>query len=121
MIKPDLTIDLEQASYPVYIKGDILDSFHEISSDLFLPSNIFVIADSAVWNLYSFKLESFLANKNYSVFEVKGGKSCKNFSTVLSIFQEMDELNFPRNTLIIAFGGGVIGDLAAFVASCWYR
>jgi 3-dehydroquinate synthase len=39
----------------------------------------------------------------------------------MSIFSELDKRNISRDSTIIAAGGGVVGDLAGFVASCWYR
>ena len=39
----------------------------------------------------------------------------------MSIFAELDAKNVARDSTIVAIGGGVVGDLAGFVASCWYR
>ena len=48
-------------------------------------------------------------------------KQNKTFQTVLEIFSMLERASFSRDGVIVAIGGGVIGDIAGFVANCWYR
>jgi 3-dehydroquinate synthase len=49
------------------------------------------------------------------------GKENKNFNSALKIFGILEQNNFSRDSIIIALGGGVVGDLAGFIASTWLR
>jgi 3-dehydroquinate synthase len=52
---------------------------------------------------------------------ITGGKDSKTISSVLKIFNVLEDENFSRDSLMIGIGGGVIGDMAGFAAGCWYR
>ncbi len=52
---------------------------------------------------------------------MKGGKTSKTFNEVLKIYGVLETNDYARDSTLIALGGGVIGDLAGFVASTWYR
>ena len=52
---------------------------------------------------------------------MNAGKGNKNFNELLKIYAILEENNLARDSTILAVGGGVIGDLAGFIASTWYR
>jgi len=58
---------------------------------------------------------------SYTVIETKSGETNKNLSTCESIWQQLIEHNADRKTLFVNLGGGVIGDMGGFAASCYKR
>ena len=85
-------------------------------------SKIFIISDVNVANLH---LETVRAqiNSSYQVENliIKSGESSKSFSALEALCEGILSRGVDRKSLIIAFGGGVIGDLAGFVASIILR
>jgi 3-dehydroquinate synthase len=56
-----------------------------------------------------------------NVFSIKNGEKSKSFSTYQKILNKLFELKFNRSDIIIAFGGGVVGDIAGFSAATYMR
>lgn len=82
-----------------------------------------IISDENVSALYSKKLAESLKRKKITplLFSFKEGESSKNFLTVTKIYNFMVKNYVTRNDVVIALGGGVVGDIAGFVASTYMR
>ena len=96
---------------------DELEEFLNINN----IDRLYIITDNIVYNLYINGLISSIGNKKYYIFIIENGEESKNMDTVFSIYDDLLEKNIDRNTLIIGFGGGVVGDIAGFVASTYKR
>ena len=110
-------------SYDIAV-GENLDS--ELMSYLkktFLGTRILVITDSKVKRLFGDKLLKYLKKSglNVNLIDFKSGEKSKTRKTKERIENRMFDLGFGRDTLIIALGGGVVGDIAGFVASTFNR
>ena len=81
---------------------------------------LFIITDSTVDKLYADLLNSTFG-KNTPKFVFKAGEKSKNTRTLLAILQKMLECGMRRNCLVIAFGGGVGGDIAGLAAALYMR
>ncbi len=79
-----------------------------------------IITDSNVYELYSQTMHNFLDNKN-NVFYFQAGEESKNYKTLCNIYDFFISRNADRYTYVIAFGGGVVGDISAFAASTYMR
>lgn len=86
-------------------------------------SKIFIITDTNVWNALGKKIQNAFdsANIPFHLFEVKPGEKTKNLQTVEYLYDGLIKAQAERNDTLIAFGGGVIGDLAGFVAATFMR
>lgn len=80
-----------------------------------------VITDDKVNALYKTALGEFLTDKKVFKFVVRAGEDSKNAENYLEILNYLAENGFLRSDGIIALGGGVVGDLAAFAASTYMR
>jgi 3-dehydroquinate synthase len=82
-----------------------------------------IITDSTVKGLYAATLERSLANTgfNVTVLEVPAGEEQKTLESAGRLYQELSVAFAERTTPILALGGGVIGDLAGFVAATYKR
>ncbi len=91
-------------------------------SNILLSSGgqIAVIADQTVAHLHSGALAEQLPT-NTPILTFPSGEASKSLATAATIFDQLARLRFERGGVIVAFGGGVAGDLAGFVAGAWLR
>jgi 3-dehydroquinate synthase len=110
----------EAGSYRISIGNHILDSLWDRIEADFSQSNKFVVTDE---NLVSAgHLEALLGQRNVPSFAITpAGETSKNIDTVVSIIEAMEKAYLGRDSLIIALGGGTVGDIAGFAASIFKR
>lgn len=82
-----------------------------------------IVTDDKVDGLHYLTLSKALGNLNISFqkFVLKNGEQSKNFNEYKNIINALAQSDLKKNDLIIAFGGGVIGDISGFAASTWLR
>ena len=110
--------------YQIVIGSGILERFHKvISSDFKEINKIVLVSNDRIYALYKEKLQKMLkaCNVAFEIIIIKDGEKYKNLKSAQLIYGKLLNQNFHRNDLIVAFGGGVIGDLAGFVASTFHR
>ncbi len=106
--------------YHLFFKRNLSDCYNEISADL-QDRLIFVITNTTVYHLYATELEQLLEGVDFHWVVIEDGEEYKNWKTFQDIVEQIDELGVTRRSLIIGFGGGVVGDIAGFVASTILR
>ncbi|MCH9643808.1 MAG: 3-dehydroquinate synthase [Gammaproteobacteria bacterium] len=117
-----MTIKHGVGEYPIALGRNLLDDV-----TLFKPhlsgNNIVIISDTKVAPCHLKKLQKLLLDNKLSVFniELNAQESGKTIETFMSIIDKLIHLKQSRDTTLIAFGGGVIGDLVGFVAACYLR
>lgn len=84
-------------------------------------NNLYIITDENINRLYNNYLKENLKEYNFNIYVLPPGEESKSIDMVLSIYDNMLKNSINRNTLIISLGGGVIGDIAGFVASTFKR
>ncbi len=73
-------------------------------------------------NIYKLGLVDQLNIENIiDVIVIEAGEKSKSFTTTMEIIERLQQLNVDRSDTIIAFGGGVVGDISGFVASIYMR
>lgn len=118
----ELTVNLKEHSYPIYIeKGAFLNIVSYINS-LNKTGKIMIISDDKVYSFYGELIKNQLKSR-YEVYEIvlPHGEKSKHFKVLETIYQQCLEAKLTRSDLIIALGGGVIGDLAGFIAATYVR
>lgn len=116
-----LKMNLGPSSYDIVIKKDIYSNINEEVKAVYNKKKIYIITDSNVGPLYLDMIVKNLPDfKVYSVC-VKAGEESKSFNTYQEVLTKLLDLEIKRGELLIALGGGVIGDLTGFVASSIYR
>ena len=110
-------------SYDVLIGSGLLDCIGSYVSQIKKVEKICIVSDSNVWPLYGNKVEAGLSNCGMKAvsFVFSAGENSKNASTYLSLLNFLAESQLTRTDLIIALGGGVVGDLAGFAAATYLR
>ena len=121
MLELDIKISVSpEASYPIKIGTDILESlWPEIDTD-FSRLNKFIVTDE---NLVSAgHWGKLLGQRNVPTYIISpAGEISKNINTVISIIEAMEKAYLGRDTLVVALGGGTVGDIAGFAAAIFKR
>ncbi len=102
--------------YSIYIEEHLLDKIEEYID---FPSNTLIVTDTNIPEVYVEKITK-KAKKSF-VYKIKPGENSKTITSYLEISKVLIENKFNRSDLIIALGGGVVGDLTGFVAATYKR
>lgn len=116
-----LVVNLGENSYPIYIENGILAQAGEYIPQVFSGKKIMIISDDNVFPLYGEKLVNVLDQYECHTLVLPHGESTKNFQTLPIIYDALLKAKISRSDLIIALGGGVMGDLVGFAASSYMR
>ncbi|MHC4123890.1 MAG: 3-dehydroquinate synthase [Planctomycetota bacterium] len=107
-------------SYKINIGSDILGSVLETVEAKFDNRNYFIITDENLVKAGHF--EKLLDNRDIPSFVIEPpGENSKNINTVTSIIETMEKASLGRDSLLIALGGGTVGDIAGFAAAIFKR
>ena len=109
--------------YDVIIGEDVLRVIPDKIKELSKANNIAIITDDNVDKLYSKNLLEMLKNAGFNAikFVFSHGENHKSMATVCDILEFLAENNVTRSDLIIALGGGIVGDVSGYVASSYLR
>ena len=123
MIQNEITVNLGDRSYPIYMGRKMLSSFGPILQRRDVSKTIVVITDTHIAPLYLGPVEKHLHHFGFNIVPIiiPPGEREKNLSRAGSIFTKMLKTGIAREDAVIALGGGVIGDLAGFVAATYKR
>lgn len=110
-------------SYDVLIGSGLLDTLGSHAGAVSKAKRAAIISDSNVWPLYGNRAKMSLENAGIEAVEFvfPAGEESKNGQIYLEILNFLAENQLTRSDLIIALGGGVIGDMAGFVAATYLR
>ncbi len=89
--------------------------------ELHFDTKVAIVTNPTISALHLEYLRSKITAKEVHVITVPDGESYKNWESIEMILEGMFEARFNRNSLLIAFGGGVIGDMTGFAASIYQR
>lgn len=121
----ELTVHLGERAYPIWIGHGLLKKIATFLEQLHIHQNqkILLITDSNIGPLYADKLMDQLREGGYVAFSyiVPAGEGSKSLEQYEQIMTFAIENKLDRHSLILALGGGVVGDLAGFVASTFMR
>lgn len=110
-------------SYQVQIGYDILSTLGRQIASLGKAAKVCLISESTVWPLYGSAAEYSLQAEGFEIchFIFPAGEQSKNGQIFLEILNFLAENKLTRTDVIVALGGGVVGDLAGFCAASYLR
>ncbi len=119
----EIIVDLGERSYPIRIEPGCLNKIISMLERQNPVTQVAVISDETVSSLYGDRVMSALESENIpaSLYCVADGESSKSLNTANTLYTRLIEDRFHRDGLILALGGGVVGDLAGFIASTYLR
>ncbi|MGB5920012.1 3-dehydroquinate synthase [Arcobacter sp.] len=118
-----INVKIDDTKYPILIGENLSLEIINILKKQTKNSKIMIVCDAFFQETIGKKLEEILTENEYEIFPyyMQAGKGNKNINEVLKIYGILEEYNLARDSILIAIGGGVIGDLAGFIASTWLR
>ncbi len=118
-----LLVDLKEKSYKILIGKGLLNKTGELLKEVYKEKRLFIISDEQIWALYGEELKNSLKNAGYEPEQIllPPGEGSKNIKCFEEICEKLAALGAGRSHMLIAFGGGVIGDISGFIAATYMR
>lgn len=118
-----LHIHLKENSYDLLIERNSLPIFGKLIAEVHKPCHVVIVTDENVSKYYLDGVSTSLQNEGFSVAELvlPAGEKTKNLSNLPLLYDSFLEAGLSRTDLIVALGGGVIGDITGFAASSYLR
>lgn len=119
----NIKVNLGNRSYNIQIGQDLLNQTGQLLKELGFGNRLVIITDSRIKELYTESLKQKLTKEHFQVdiFDLPEGEEQKSLDNAAKLFGELARVFAERSTPILALGGGVIGDLAGFVAATYMR
>ena len=116
-------VALAERSYDIEIDCGLLGSLSDSLNSLIEGRSVVIVTDSNVGPLYLSHVRQQLSASTMKVetLTVEAGEASKSVAVCDSLWQQLDDLGTDRHTVVVALGGGVVGDLAGFVAASYAR
>ena len=110
-------------SYDVLIGSGLLQNIGDRVATIRKACSICIVSDSNVWPLYGETVETSLKSAGFSPvsFVFPAGEASKSADVYLQLLNYLAENHITRTDLIVALGGGVVGDLSGFAAATYLR
>jgi len=109
-------VRLAHAEYDIIVGPDLLQNLEEHLKRAGLSGPFLVISQPRI-----FKAAGQFLKKRFPLALIPDGERAKSMTTVTRLLDRMAALNMTRQSTVIAFGGGVVGDVAGFVAAIYMR
>jgi 3-dehydroquinate synthase len=116
-------VELGNRAYDIHVGRGLLARAGELFTPVLKQKRVFIVTDSTVAKLYLAPLTASLSAAGIRADHVivPAGESSKDFAHLEKVLDAMLAAKCERNTMIVALGGGVVGDLAGFAASVLLR
>ncbi|MDH3748175.1 MAG: 3-dehydroquinate synthase [Gammaproteobacteria bacterium] len=115
-----LTVELGERSYPIVIGSGLLGGNFDLA-EYVVGEDCLIVSNETVAPLYLDALRADLDGKQVESIALPDGEAHKTLATAESVLDALVRGRANRDTTLIALGGGVVGDIAGFVAACYMR
>ncbi len=118
----NLRVNLGENSYDIKFTASFKD-LPEAMAEINSPNKLLIVTDTNVVELYADEVKSVLENAGYdvAVYAFPAGEENKGMESILGICNACIENKLDRKSMIVALGGGVVGDMAGFAAAIYMR
>ncbi len=118
-----IRVNLKERSYDIVIGAGILNQMASSLAKLGLGKDAVIITHPKLARLYGNALAKHLTKHGYTtkILSVPEGEKSKSAACALQLLEQVAAYDVQKKIVIIALGGGVVGDLAGFVASIYKR
>jgi len=109
--------------YPAYVGPGVLEKLPIWLDGPGLRGRLRIVADADAWACHGAPLANALdsAGRSWSLYQLSGGEAAKSLDGASAIYDWLLEVGTDRSDCVAALGGGVVGDLAGFVAATFLR
>lgn len=117
-----LRVNLGENSYDIKFAADF-GGLPESMAEIGAPKKLLIVTDTNVKDLYADEVRQVLADAGYdvNVYAFPAGEENKGMDSILGICNACVENKLDRKSMIVALGGGVVGDMAGFAAAIYMR
>jgi 3-dehydroquinate synthase len=118
-----INVKLSENPYPVYVGKGIFGKLPEFIQKNNINKNVFFIADKKMYSKHKSAIDKFylgISGKKYFSL-MDASEENKAFKSLQRFYNEMLQNGFGRDTVVIAVGGGITGDIAGFAAATFAR
>ena len=122
-MKQTLQVDLGSRSYDIIIAPELVQNSKPYLDPIIAGRRVAVVSDKMVSNKYLNLLSPTLDSitNSWDLFLIEGGENAKSFSSLENLLDRMLADGVDRQCVVIAFGGGVVGDVAGFATGLIMR
>ncbi|MBF0274161.1 MAG: 3-dehydroquinate synthase, partial [Nitrospinae bacterium] len=121
--KEIINVELKENSYEINLGSQNINELGEIISHVTEGRNVGVITNPAIGEIYFAKVKASLEKSGLccSRIDIPEGEEHKNFNSLKKIYSELLKNNFDRKSILVALGGGIVGDITGFAAASFMR
>ncbi|HYK57799.1 MAG TPA: 3-dehydroquinate synthase [Bryobacteraceae bacterium] len=119
VVQPPIRVETPQRAYDAIVERGCIARLPE-----YLPrrsGKIFVATTADVWELHGASVRRALASRGHEVLLFPGGEPRKRLAEVETLAEQMVQAGGDRSSVVVAFGGGIVGDVAGFLAAIFMR
>lgn len=118
-----IRVELKERSYPIIVRSGLLSEIGAMVREMGFSGRVALVTNPVVEGLYAGPVTGSLreAGLDPVVITIPDGEEHKTLGAASDIYDELIEHRMERSSLIIALGGGVVGDVAGFVAATYLR
>jgi len=116
-----VSVDLGPRGYDIVIGEDLLPKAGDYLAPHLKAKRVAIVTDENVYGLHGKTLEAALSDYETHMIICPAGENQKSFDGLQAVLNALFKAGFDRNDTVVAFGGGVIGDLTGFAASVFKR
>jgi 3-dehydroquinate synthase len=116
-----ISVQLGSRSYPICLGSELSERFPAYVKEMFPGRRLALITNTTLAALYKETLERWEKELSFFKVVIPDGEKYKTVSTWESVLDSLLSIRLDRTAVIIAFGGGVVGDIAGFAAACYLR
>jgi len=128
-IEPQLTVATPDGTYPVFVQAGLLGQVGSLlvpsasEKQEYFSTRCAVVANPRVGALYASRVIESLRGAGFEpcLIEIPEGEQHKTLDTARAVYDRLVDTRLDRRSIIFALGGGVVGDLAGFVAATFLR
>ncbi len=113
-------VDLADRAYDVVVGNGVLDD-EDVFSSVLGTADVMVVTNETVGPLYLARLLSSLGGRRVAIHTLPDGEEHKTLENFGRVLDALAEARMHRDSVVVALGGGVVGDLAGFAAACYQR
>ena len=118
-----VSVPLQRLPYDVHVAPGLLDRAGSLAADVVKPGRCALISDANVAPLYAERVSQSLRGAGFEpvTLVAPAGEKSKSMEEAASMCEQMIASGLDRSSVVLALGGGVVGDLGGFVAAIYFR
>ncbi|MCX7725753.1 MAG: 3-dehydroquinate synthase [Chitinispirillaceae bacterium] len=116
-----LRVNLGSRSYDIILENGISKNIHSVLKEYFPQRRFAIVTNNTIADIYKDLLINLQRELNCSMYAIPDGEKYKTIQTWSEILDFLLKEKLERSSIVIAFGGGVVGDVTGFASACFLR